>query len=81
MTKQVKVASRRCHAPDDIADIIGHQQRFFIGPQCNPYWPAIGHAFIRCQKARQNVAGRATGLALREGHKYHSVTAELAAIP
>ena len=39
------------HAPDHITHIVRHQHGA-IGADRDPYWPSIGHPFVRCEETR-----------------------------
>src|SRR6516164_4777127 len=66
-----RFVGRRCHAPDCVANVVGHEQRaVFVDPQ--PDGPALRLAIL-VEESGQDVARRAGGFAVLERHEDHLV--------
>src|SRR5215207_10808429 len=57
LTMRVGQPSRARHAPDDVADIVGHQQRA-VGAERDADRPAVGDLLVGREKPGQNIPRR-----------------------
>src|SRR4029079_10299010 len=71
---------RARHAPDDVADIVSHQQRA-VGAERDADWTSVGDLLVGREKPGENVPRRTRWAAVLERHEDDGVAAQRAAIP